>query len=896
MYEQSRPNPDHLLRIVEQDRKGEYRGQLKIFFGASAGVGKTYTMLQAAQSAYREGLDVIVGIVETHNRPDTEKILAGLPVLPRKIIHHHNVELQEFDLDAALSRKPALILVDELAHTNAQGLRHPKRWQDIEELLDAGIDVYTTLNVQHLESLNDVVTSITGITVQETVPDNIFDAADDVQLVDVPTEDLLDRLRDGNVYVAEGAAIRAAQNFFSKTNLMSLRELALRRTADHVDMDTDDQRIRAGLFTPNVAGDKILVCVGQDELAAKLVRTTKRLASSLRAPWYALSIDRWYEDKESADYRRKQRILRMAEQNGAIVTTLEEEHIGMAILDFARSKGVTKIVIGHKVQPLHVEMFKKPLVEFVIENSDDIDVYVITGYGTPSRKRKAKADRNKLEDYLGVALLVGGFTGVGYMLRPFFQPIDQSLLYFVAVVLAASKFGRIPSFFSAIASVACLNFFFIPPYFTFDVADKSYWLTFAVMLITSFVVSALSDQLRRQKIMAQTRERHTHTFYALSKELAAVRTRQEVISITLRHLQESLKGYAQIWIKENGELNPLQSDMVPEKQIRERMAAIWCFSHAQPAGLGTDTLPGSNAYFFPVQGGQTVLGVISFSPSSSAGIERDTLSDEEKITIETFAHLLSSALDRIVAAKDAEELRVDTEAEKLKNTFLSSMSHDLRTPIASIRGSAELLIKSIDDLPEEKRKALLEAIYSQSDRLSRIVNNLLDLTKYESGNLKINVQSYYLQELIGATLSHIKDKLAGLTIVTDISSNLPLVEVDGMLIEQLLQNLLENAASFSPSGSTITIRTRHFSDTIQVSILDEGCGIAQGYETRIFDKFYTMQQLDRPKGAGLGLAICQAIVKAHHGRLWAENNPTGGANFSFVIPLKQEDNKAKDPI
>jgi two-component system sensor histidine kinase KdpD len=889
MNELNRPDPDELLRIVEQDRKGEHRGELKIFFGASAGVGKTYTMLQAAQSAYREGLDAVVGIVETHQRPDTEKILAGLPLLPRKIINHNNVTLKEFDLDAALARKPALILIDEMAHTNAPGLRHPKRWQDIEELLDAGIDVYTTLNVQHLESLNDVVTSITGIIVQETVPDSMFDAADDIQLVDVPTEDLLDRLREGNVYVAEGAADRAAQNFFSKTNLMSLRELALRRTADHVDLDTDDQRMRDGLFTPNVAGDKILVCIGQDELAAKLVRTTKRLASSLRAPWYALSIDPWFIDKESAGYKRRQRILRMAEQNGAIVTILEEEGVGDTILDFARNKAITKIVLGRSIRPFHESFFKKPLVEYIIQFSGDIDVYVITGYSKANQTTKKIAEIIRYRDYLSALASVAFITALGCPLRDILKPVDQSMFYLIIVALMASKYGKIPALFTTILSLACLNFFFIKPYYSFDMADRSYWITFVVMLVLAMIVSALSDQLRRQKNMAQQKEKYTQTFYALSKELAAVRTKQDVVRVTLQHFQEALKGRAYVWMKENGELKPVfTSETNLGGEVRENMAATWCFEHAQAAGMGTNTLPGSGSYFYPVQGAQEVLGVVSFTPLSLSKLQKEQLSDEEKTTIETFAHLLSSALDRIFAAKSAEELRVDTEAEKLKNTFLSSMSHDLRTPIATIRGSAELLLSSIGELAADKKQDLLRTIFSQSDRLSRIVNNLLDLTKYESGNLKINSQSYYLQELIGATLSHIETKLSGVKIVTDIPQGLPMVNVDGILIEQLLQNLLENAASFSPQGATITIRANHIGDEIQVSILDQGCGIAAGYETKIFDKFYTMQQLDRPKGAGLGLAICQAIVKAHGGRIWSENNPEGGANFSFMLPCATE--------
>jgi two-component system sensor histidine kinase KdpD len=886
----SRPNPDDILRVVQNDQRAARRGQLKIFFGASAGVGKTYAMLEAAHAARRGGLDVVVGIVETHGRPETERILLDLPCLPRRMVNYRDVAITEFDLETALARKPAILVLDEMAHTNAPGSRHPKRWQDIVELLDAGIDVYTTLNVQHLESLNDVVVNITGVDVQETVPDEIFDEADDIKLVDIPTDELLERLKQGKVYIAEGAADRAAQNFFSKTNLMSLRELALRRTAEYVDADTDDQRIRAGLFTPNIAGDRILVCVGGDALAAKLVRTGRRIATSLKAPWTVLTIENDSAPTGDRQRNRKSRALRIGEQNGAQIVTLQEDRIGEAILAYARSKGITKILIGKIIRSPWIDWFKGSLAEYVIRHSGDIDVYVITGTSDYATKEVTNSSRpsEPLAHYIWSLVITAGFTLLGVALDSILEPIDQVMLYLIGVVIAATRLGRLPALLTALMSVLSLNFFFVVPLYTFDVANASYWLTFSVMLITSWVISSQAGRLRIQTLNARRREKETQALYALSKELSATRGQEKVIQTAIKHIQASLNGEVDVWLPSaDGVLKPqlvLQDGEIRSAEqahdLKQEMIAKWCFEHIQPAGLGTNTMPSAVVFFYPIRGTGRTFGALSFRPAQP----NEGLSSEERATIEACAYLLATVLDRVDAATEAEESRLSREAAQLKNTFLSSMSHDLRTPLSTIRGAAEALVQQ-ERLPEKSRQVLYASIYKESDRLTRIVNNLLDLTRYEAGNMILKSEPYYLPELIGAAIKNCEALLKNITIDTAFADeDSLLLKIDGLLIEQLTQNLIENAAAHSPAQAQISIRSYKTEEGLILDLLDQGPGIPPGFELKIFDKFFTMQQHDRPKGAGLGLAICQAIIQLHGGRIWVDNSPLGGACFHVLFP------------
>ena len=876
-----RPNPEKILEALDLESRLRKRGRLKIFFGASPGVGKTYAMLQAGKAEQLDGVKVLAGVIETHGRIETQQLLEGFTILPRRSFIHGNVILEEFDLDTAIAQHPKLILIDELAHTNAVGSRHPKRWQDVEELLNAGIDVYTTLNVQHLEGLNDTVSNITGIFVRETIPEQLFDEANEIQLVDIPTEELLDRLNEGKVYIADGAKERAAQNFFNKTNLMSLRELALRRTAEHVDADTDYQRVQEGLFTPNVAGDRVLVCVGQDELAMKLVRAARKIANSLRAPWYALAIQDSKTPKDDAHYQIQQRALSAAEKNGAFkVFTLQEERIGDAILNYAINNGITKIIIGRNIRPAWMDWLYGSLGEYLIRHSGNIDIYVITGHGK-RKKSVLQSERLDLWKYLWAIMTLAACTGFGVLLRDIFKPIDIIMIYLIGVIMCAIKFGRLPSFLFALLSVGTLNFFFIEPLYSFTMVDGSYWLSLVVMLIASFVISEQATGLRRQTVLSRQRENQTQVFYALTKELAGKRNEKTVILVTLDHLQEALGLKVNfLKVKTGNIIEPVRE--FQGDRVKEEMVAIWAFQNAQAAGLGTNTMPSASGFYFPVLGQQN-YGVLAIYAKESA-----IISISEKTIIETFARLLTTSLDRVTAAHDAEKLKIDSEAEKLKNTFLSSMSHDMRTPLAAIRGSAETLLNTFEVLDKPTQKNLITSIKDESERLFKLVKNLLDLTRFETGRISLRLQPYYLQEIIGSTLNHLENLLSSFVLNVDIPKNMGMVNVDAILVEQVLQNLLENAVRFSKPRSEIFLRAKQDNDFVTLEICDQGPGIPEGSERDVFDKFFTLSQGDRPKGAGLGLAICQAIISEHGGKIWARNMPEGGACFTFTLPIYHE--------
>ena len=882
MNNSSRPDPERILEVLDLESRLRDRGRLKIFFGASPGVGKTYAMLQTAKADQADGVDVLIGVIETHGRIETQNLLDGFSILPRKSILYGNVKVEEFDIDAALARRPKLILVDELAHTNAAGCRHPKRWQDVEELLNAGIDVYTTVNVQHLEGLNDAVTNITGISVREMVPEQLFDEANEIQLIDIPTEELLDRLREGKVYITSGVKERAAQNFFNRTNLMSLRELALRRTAEHVDADTDYQRVQEGLFTPNIAGDRILVCVGQDELATKLVRTARKIAGSLKAPWYALAIEGADSDKTDANYQHQQRALLAAERNGAFRSQMiQEEKIGDAILNYATNNGITKIVVGRNIRPVWFDWIFGSLVEYLIRNSGIIDVYVITGH---SKKNKKKREFGKFRwiDCVWAILALATLTGFGVALRDVFKPIDIIMIYLIGVIMCAVKFGRIPSFIFAVLSVATLNYFFIEPIYTFTMVDGSYWLSLLVMLATSFVITQQATGLRRQTHSARQRENQTQIFYLLTRSLAGARSSEVAIDLTLEHIQEVLNMPLNfLTVNPNGSITYLK-DFQGDDKLKEESVAVWAYQNGEAAGIGTNTMPSANGFYFPVIGHQG-YGVIAVYAKENALLTVDL-----RAMIETFAKLLTTALDRVSASMNAEQLKIDREAERLKNTFLSSMSHDMRTPLAAIRGSAETLLNTIDVLDKEKQKGLIKSIADESERLFRLVKNLLDLTRFETGNAILNQQPYFLPEIIGSSLKSLETVLSHQNVILDIPKQLPMVNIDANLVEQVFQNLIENAVSFRKVSNEITISAREIEGFIEVNISDRGPGLPEGHEKTIFDKFFTLSQEDRPKGAGLGLAICQAIIVTHGGEISAQNRTEGGASFTFTLPLYKE--------
>ena len=874
-----RPDPAALLSQIEADERRQKRGKLKIFFGSSAGVGKTYAMLQEAHRRKGEGVDVLVGIVETHERPETKALLENLPLLPRLEIDHRGVKVYEFDIDAALKRKPAILLVDELAHTNAPGSRHPKRWQDVQELLDSGIDVYTTLNVQHLESLNDVIASITGIPVREMVPDEFFDEADDIIFVDTPPDELLNRLKDGKVYIAPGANERAIQNFFRKTNLQSLRELALRRTADYVDVDTDEQRRREGLSTPNIAGDRLMICIGPDVFAAKLVRTGRRLATSLKSPWSCVYVETPSAAAQDPRMRQHiQNVLRSAETNGAEIVSLQGTNIGEELINYARNNGITKIVIGKSVKPFWHDLFGRKLAEYVISQSGDIDVYVVTTPAALSTafnaRRSFKFTRHAMMEYTWSMLTVVFVTAAAYQLQKLFTNLDVVMIYLIGVMMTAAWLGRWPSLLCSALSVAAFDFFFVDPKFTFAVSDLRYSLTFFVMFVTGFVISSLAGKLREQLALSRRREHETQIFYDLTRELTATRTRKEMSETVVRRISETIGADTCIWYPDDKGFLEVAFGTEGGDHFKEAMVAKWCYEHSRPAGLGTDTMPSATRYYIPIRGTNLTLGVVGIRP------KEELFLPDQTIVMETFVGLLGSALERSETAESAEKAKLLAEKERMRNILLSSVSHDLRSPLAAITGAADTLLQG-NGLGNGN---LLKSIRHEAARLTKIVNNLLDITRIEGGQLKLNMHPYSPAEIIGSAVGACREALKDHKLHLEVPDNLPFVKMDGLLISQVIQNLLENAGHHTPPGTAVEVKADLYKGGLRVVVADNGPGIPAGQEKEIFNKFATFNYGDRPKGAGLGLSICQAIVMAHLGRIRAENGPRGGAQFIIELP------------
>lgn len=877
-----RPDPDALLHAV--NATDSQRGRLKIFFGGSPGVGKTYTMLEDARQRLKEGIDVVIGIVETHGREDTQALLDGISAISRRDILHRGVTVQEFDLDAALARKPGILLLDELAHTNASGSRHPKRWQDIEELLKAGIDVYTTLNVQHIESLNDLVAGITGVAVKETVPDALFDQADDIVLVDIPPDELLKRLREGKVYIGEDVRARAAENFFKKSNLNALRELALRRTAERVDAQMGDYRILEGMRDVAPVADKIMVCIGPEPLSIRLVRSAKRLANGLKAPWIAVYVENARHHRLNQHGKRAvQMAMSMAERIGGKTIVLQGDNPVSEIMNYARAKGITKIVVGRPTKSRLLDFLYGSLTDKIMRASgDSIDVYVVTGKPYLLKQIAKLPDPFRLEvkPYVLGAGTVAAGTLAGLVLDAVLRPIDQVMIYLIGGVLVAARFGLGPSIFYSLLSVNALNFFFIEPRYSFNFYDQSYWMTFAVMLITNFVITGQASKLRLQAIMARKREYDTRTFYALTSAMASLRDYRDMAEAAANHIEEIFKAHVTIWVS-NDKLIPVAGHLPGFDDVKEMSALQWCFDHAEKTGHDTMTMPSAVGLYFPLVTGEGTRGAMGVTPEDAT---RDFTADEIA-SLEIVASLLASAFERVASADAAEEAKIETEREKLRNVLLSSVSHDLRTPLASIVGSSSTIMAESDRIPKATIIELAQGINREANRLSKVVANLIDVTNLESGTLRLNLQPYYLEELLGAVLSRLQPFLSGHRIVTHIAKDLPMVMVDGMMIEQVFTNIIENAAKYTPQGSTITIAAQQVRWDILVTISDNGSGIPAGLERKIFDKFYAIDKEYAHKGTGLGLAICAGIVKAHKGEIWEERAPEGGASFNFTLPI-----------
>ena len=880
--EERRPSPDELLDRVHREAERNREGQLKIFFGAAPGVGKTYAMLEAARQKRTEGVDIVVGLVETHGRRETEALLEGLEVLPRSNLEYRGRALREFDLDAALRRKPAIILVDELAHTNAPGSRHKKRWQDVYELLGAGISVYTTMNVQHVESLNDVVSQITGINVRETVPDFLLDRADEIELIDLPPDDLLQRLREGKVYMPEQAAA-AIENVFRKGNLIALRELALRRTADRVDEQMQIYRQDKGIKDIWPAGERILVCVGHNPRSIRLIHAARRLAAGLRAEWIAVHVEAPSQVRPSeSDLKQLADHMRLAESLGAESVTLSGQRMSEEILTYARNRNVTRIIIG---KPTHArwkdKLFGSPLDE-IVRGSGEIDVYVISGdvaapHLHPPSKRAPRTGRKR--EWLWSFFTVSSCTVIAQLMFPYSERLDLAMIYLLGVVITASRASKWPSLFATILSIAAFDFFFVPPYYSFAVSDIRYFFTFIVMFIVSFVISRLTLRVRQQAEAARLREGRTAALYNLSRDLVRERGAKRLSEIAMKHISEMFDSQVVVLITDDqNRLTPITNGafaFTPDQQ--ELSVAQWVYEHRQAAGLGSDTLPGAKALYLPLVASAGAIGVVGILPKT----ETDGFEPEQFHYLEAFANQTAIAIERSFLGEAAQRALLKAETESLRNTLLSSISHDLRTPLSAITGSATTLLQGDVLIDTESRLDLVKTIQEEAEHLNLIIKNVLDMTRLESGAIKLNKEWQSLEEIVGVVLNRLGDRLKDHPVTVKLPANLPLIPFDGLLIEQVMVNLFDNAIKYTPKGTPLELSASESFYTVTVSLADRGPGIPLGEEERIFEKFVSGRATGG--GVGLGLAICRTIINAHGGKIWAENRPDGGAVFHFTL-------------
>ena len=888
---EQRPSPEALL---EAARREEGRvGKLRIFVGAAPGVGKTYEMLQSARARIKDGYDVIVGVVETHGRKETEALLEGLETVPRQRVEYRGQSLEEMDLDAIIARHPQIVLVDELAHTNAPGSRHPKRYLDVEELLSHGIDVYSTVNIQHIESLNDVVAQITHVRVRETVPDSVFDRADAVELVDLTPDDLIQRLKEGKVYVPRQAE-RALEHFFSPANLTALRELALRRTADRVDEQLLTQMQAGAIPGPWAAGERILVCVSEDPRAAGLVRYAKRLADRLHGPWTALYV----EGRRSLQHSEEERdriadTLRLAESLGGEAVTIPsaERKIADDVIGYAESHNVTHIIIGKSSRSRWFEILHGSVVHELVRRSGNISVHVIAGDavgGEPIPKKTVRTDDGAetfdLRRYLVALMVVGVALGVSEAIQPWLGIENVDLVFLTAVVGVAVRYGLLPSLVASIAASLCYNFFFLPPIYTFTITDPTNVVAFFFFIVMAVIVSNVAARVRTQAVAAVSRARTTESLYAFSRKLAGAGTLDDVLWATAYQAALMLKVRVVLLLPENDAI-AVKAGYPPEDTLDEAdlAAARWAWQSNRAAGRGSDTLPGAKRLFLPMHTGRGAVGVVGLDSDKSGPL----LTPDRRRLLDALMDQAALAVERVRLVEDLDRAKRTVETDRLRSALLTSISHDLKTPLAGILGAASALRDLSGALDEQAKSDLVATIIDESERLNRFIANLLDMTRLESGAIVPNSALHDLGESVGSALERTSKILARHRVEVDLAKNLPMVEIDPVLFEQVLFNLLDNAAKYAPPGTTVRIQSWRDRDSIGLQVLDEGDGILPGDLEQIFDKFYRARKVDQVRaGTGLGLAISRGFIEAMHGTISAANRTDRtGAVFTIRLPV-----------
>jgi two-component system sensor histidine kinase KdpD len=882
---ETRPSPDALLDHAER----EARGRLRIFLGAAPGVGKTYEMLMSGRARLADGVDVVIGVVETHGRKETLALVEGYEVIPRRKVDYKGRILDEMDIDAILARRPALVLVDELAHTNAPGSRHPKRYLDVQEILTQGIDVYTTLNIQHVESLNDVVAQITKVRVRETVPDSIIDQADDVEIIDLTPDDLIKRLEEGKVYFPNTAQ-RAIENYFSPGNLTALRELALRRTAQRVDDQLLIHMQAHAIPGPWAAGERVLVCLDARPGGAARVRYARRLADRLRAPWTALHVDSTRSaSMPEEDKDRLATNLRLAQQLGAEVTTIPGQNVAQDIVRYATANNFTHIVVGRPSRSRWRELIEGSLTYDLIRNAGDISVHVISGTerNSEAASRSVRtADEQwqfQIWPYLQATAYLMGSLAFAVLLDQFLDVRNLAIIFLIAVLASAVTSGLWPALYACFVSALAFNYFFLEPRYTLTIRDPESIVALGVFLVVAVIASNLTARVQRQAVAARSRARATEDIYLFSKKLAGAGTLDDVLWATAFQIASMLKVRVVLLLPEDGTIT-VKAGYPPDDTLAEAdiAAARWAWEHNRAAGRGADTLPGAKRLYLPLRTGRTAIGVVGLDNDKQGLL----LTPEQQRLLDALADQAAVAIERIQLVADVDRAKLAAEADRLRSALLTSISHDLKTPLAAIMGAAGTLREFAPALPERDRAELLTTVLDESERLNRFIANLLDMTKIESGAMEPNYAFHYVGDIVGSALQRARKIIAEHKTETDIPSDLPMLKVDPVLFEQALFNLLDNAAKYAPAGSTIRVQGWTDNGSVILQIMDEGPGIAPGDLERIFDTFYRVRKRDQVRaGTGLGLSICRGFIEAMGGTITAANRTDrSGAVFTIKMP------------
>ncbi len=884
-----RPHPEALL----SELKKASRGRLKIFLGAAPGVGKTYAMLEASQRRRKEGTDLIVGILETHGRAETELLLDGLDVLPRKQIVYRDRIFYEMDIDGILKRRPRLVIVDELAHTNVPGSRHVKRYQDVAEILDSGIDVYTTLNIQHLESLNDIIARIARIRVRETVPDSVLDHADEIELIDLPPEDLIERLHQGKVYVKDQAS-RAITHFFSRGNLTALRELTMRAAAERVDAEMLTYMKAHAISGPWPTRERIMVCVNESAVGPKLVRGAQRSADRLRSSWIAVHVQTPNEEHLKEDAKdRIQDTLALAERLGAEIVVLPGAlDAATELLNYARSRNVSRLLVGQPRKRRLGRWFTRSVTQKLIEGAKSFEVLVIGAEDEKSapeqREQPARTfNENSPREYaLSIAAVIG--AGLVAAVAEYFIPLQSlSIIFVLPVLVSALRFGLWPSFVASLLSFAVYRYFFTEPRFAFVITSTEDFFTLAFFLVVAMLTGRVAARSREQAEASRQAARRTAKLYDFSRRIAAAASRDDVLWAVVHHVAATLHCRSLVLLPSPDGGLEIAAGYPPEDHLTDAATAAsdWAWRHGKPAGWKSDTLPGSEWLFMPLRTATGPVGLLGVAFEESENM----LPPEQRRLLDAVADQAAVAIERTNLASSIEDARVMTETEQLRSALLSSISHDLRTPLVSIIGSATSLVTFGDTLSAENRGELLETVLEEAERLNRFVQNLLDMTRLGYGALKPKRDWVDLHDVVGSAIERLKQALAPYQVVTDVKPDMRLLYVDPILTEQVMVNILDNAAKYSRAGGPIHIRAFEREDNAVIQVVDKGPGIPERERELIFDMFYRVKAGDnRIAGTGLGLAICRGLMQAQGGTIQALPGDYGeGTCIELTLPIAE---------